>query len=59
MEENRLNELITELDYCIDHAPIEDDCTDAQNKMYSDMDDLKNSIEAVIEESKNGWRESL
>lgn len=45
---DRLNKLLEELDYFLNHAPIEDDCTNAENEMYSDMANLKNSIENVI-----------
>lgn len=51
----RLNKLIEELDSLLNMAPIEDDCTKNENKMYSDMADLKGSIETVLEERKNGY----
>jgi len=41
----RIKKLYKELDFLLNHAPIEDDCSDAENKMYLDMANLKNSIE--------------
>lgn len=46
----RLSKLLDELDFFLNHSPIEDDCNDKENEMYSDMANLKDSIEAVIEE---------
>lgn len=43
--EERIRKLYKELDFLLNHAPIEDDCSDAENEMYSDMANLKNSIE--------------
>ena len=45
----RLTNLLGELDFLLNKSPIEDDCTDKENEMYSDMANLKNSIEAVLE----------
>ena len=45
----RLEKLLDELDSFLNHSPIEDDCTNDENQMYSDMANLKNSIEAVLE----------
>lgn len=45
----RLANLLGELDFFLNNSPIEDDCTDKENEMYSDMANLKNSIEAVLE----------
>jgi len=47
---DRLNKLLKELDYFLDHAPTEDDCTNEENEMYSDMANLKYSIGIVIKE---------
>ena len=49
--EKRLNKLLEELEFFLNHAPIEDDCSNAENEMYSDMANLKNSILNVIEEA--------
>lgn len=46
----RLNKLVEELEFFLNNSPIEDDCTDKENKMYSDMANLKNSIEMVLED---------
>ncbi len=37
--------LYKEIDFLLNHAPVEDDCTDEENEMYSDMANLKNSME--------------
>lgn len=47
----RFNKLLEELESLLNYAPIEDDCTDKENEMYSDMANPKNSIEAVLEEA--------
>lgn len=47
----RLNQLLGEIEFFLNHSPVEDDCTDKENEMYSDMANLKNSIEAVLEEA--------
>lgn len=41
----RINNLYKELEYLLNHAPAVDDCTEEENEMYSDMANLKNSIE--------------
>lgn len=41
----RMNDLYKELDFLLNNAPIEDDCTDEENQMYSDMANFKNSME--------------
>ena len=46
----RLTNLLGELDFFLNNSPIEDDCTDKENEMYSNMENLKNSIEAVLED---------
>ena len=46
----RLTNLLSGLDFFLNNSPIEDDCTDKENEMYSDMANLKNSIEAVLED---------
>ena len=46
----RLTNLLRELDFFLNYSPVEDDCTDKENEMYSDMANLKNSIEAVLED---------
>ncbi len=43
--EERLRNLYKEIDFLLNHAPVEDDCTDEENEMYSDMANLKNSME--------------
>ncbi len=42
--EERLKSLYKELEFLVNHAPIEDNCTDEENEMYSDMANLKNSM---------------
>ena len=46
----RLTNLLREIDCFLNNSPIEDDCTNKENEMYSDMANLKNSIEAVLED---------
>lgn len=46
----RLTNLLREIDFFLNNFPIEDDCIDKENEMYSDMANLKNSIEAVLED---------
>ena len=46
----RLEKLFGELDFLLNCSPIENDCTNKENQMYSDMANLKNSIETVLEE---------
>jgi len=46
----RLTNLLSEIDFFLNNSHIEDDCTDKENEMYSDMANLKNSIEAVLED---------
>lgn len=43
--EERLTKLYKEIEFLLNNAPIEDDCTDDQNAMYSDMANLKCSME--------------
>lgn len=43
--EERLKNLYKEIDFLLNNAPVEDDCTDEENEMYSDMANLKNSME--------------
>lgn len=43
--EERLTNLYKEIEFLLNNAPIEDDCTDDQNAMYSDMANLKCSME--------------
>lgn len=45
----RLTNLLGELDFFLNNCSIEDDCADEENEMYSDMANLKNSIETVLE----------
>lgn len=52
--DERLRKLEKELNSLLNMAPIEDDCTPKENEMYSDMANLKNSIEYVLEERQNG-----
>lgn len=40
----RLEAFYKELDALLNYAPCEDDCTDEENKMYSDMANLKESM---------------
>ena len=40
----RLEALYKELDTLLNMAPVEEDCTDEENRMYSDMANLKESM---------------
>lgn len=40
----RIKKLYEELDFLLNYAPVEDDCTSQENAMYSDMANLKESI---------------
>ena len=40
----RLEELYKEIETLLDMAPVEEDCTDEENNMYSDMANLKESM---------------
>lgn len=40
----RLEKLYKEIDVLLNLAPVEEDCTDEENEMYSDMANLKNSM---------------
>ena len=42
--DERLRKLYRMLDSILNLAPVEDDCTDEENEMYSDMANLKNSM---------------
>ena len=46
--EDRIMKLYKELDFLLNNSPIENDCSDEQNEMYSDMANLKGSIEKVF-----------
>ncbi len=46
--EERFTRLYTELEFLLNNAPVESDCTDEENKMYSDMADLKASMEEAL-----------
>lgn len=46
--EERFTKLYTELDFLLNNAPVESDCTDEENKMYSDMANLKASMEEAL-----------
>ena len=41
----RLIKLYKEIDFLLNSAPVEDDCTEEQNVMYFDMANLKCSME--------------
>lgn len=41
----RLKSLYKEIEFLLNHAPVEDDCTDEENEIYSEMANLKNAIE--------------
>lgn len=53
--EERIRKLYKELDFLLNHAPTEDDCSDAENEMYSDMANLKNSIENAGLDGEQGY----
>lgn len=40
----RLDALYKEVETLLNLAPVEDDCTDEENKMYSDMANLQESM---------------
>lgn len=40
----RLNALYKEIDFLLNNAPWEEDCTDEENAMYSDMANLKETM---------------
>ena len=42
--QERLHKLYTELEFLLNNAPVIDDCTNEENKMYADMATLKCSI---------------
>lgn len=46
--EERFTRLYTELDFLLNNAPFESDCTDEENQMYSDMANLKTSMEDAL-----------
>ena len=46
----RISKLYKELEYLLNHAPAVDDCTAKENEVYSDMANLKNSIENLFNE---------
>ena len=46
--EERLTKLYKELEFLLNNAPVESDCTDEENRMYSDMANLKNSMEDAV-----------
>lgn len=41
----RMNKLYKEIEFLLNCAPIVEDCTDEENEMYSDMANLKCSME--------------
>lgn len=47
MEERFVN-VYKELNFLLNNAPVEDDCTDEENEMYSDTANLKNSMENAL-----------
>ena len=42
--DKRLLELYQEIEFLLNYEPAEGDCTDEENKMYSDMANLKDSM---------------
>ena len=46
--EDRIMKLYKELDFLLNNSHIENDCSDEQNEMYSDMANLKGSIEKAL-----------
>ena len=49
-----IKKLYEELEFLLNHAPVEDDCTSEENEMYADMANLKESIfYAVIDKYDN------
>lgn len=44
MDVKRLRALYDEIEYHLNTAPIEDDCSKEENEMYADMANLKNSL---------------
>lgn len=47
----RIRNLYEELETLLNLAPAEEDCTDKENDMYSDMANLKESIFDWLEET--------
>lgn len=56
---DRLDKLYNELEYFLNHSPFVEDCTDEQNQMYSDMADLKNSIENLKDSMSNSLQKPI
>lgn len=44
----KFNELLNKLEELLDNAPEEFECTEAENNLYSDMQNLKESLESYI-----------
>lgn len=51
--ERRLNLLYIELDNLLNIAPAVEDCSRKEDEMYADMANLKESIAAYLEETKD------
>lgn len=49
MDRERLKNLYREIDAILNMAPTEEDCTEEENAMYSDMANLKESIFDCLE----------
>lgn len=47
---DRLGNLLWRLQDLIENAPAEEDCTDEENDMYADMENLIESIENYLRE---------
>ena len=44
----RLRSLLFEIEQVLLNAPEEDECTDEENEIYADMQNLKESLEKII-----------
>lgn len=44
----RLHWLLFEIKQVLSNAPEEDECTDEENEVYADMQNLKESLEKII-----------
>lgn len=44
----RLRSLLFEIEQILLNAPEEDECTDEENEVYADMQNLKESLENII-----------
>ena len=48
MDKKRLEKLFNEIDNLLNLSPCEDDCTDEENEVLSDMANLKESLSDLL-----------